>query len=42
MFSKEHTECKVEVNGVPLEQAGEMVYLRVRLSENGGTSIFVG
>ena len=27
VFCTEHIECKVEVNGVPLEQAKEMVYL---------------
>ena len=36
VFSKEHTECKVEVEGVQIEQARETVYLGVRLSENGG------
>ena len=34
VFSKEHTECKMEVDGVCIEQAREMVYLGVRLSEN--------
>ena len=34
-FSREPTECKVEVGGVQLEQAKETVYLGVRLSENG-------
>ena len=28
--------CKAEVEGVRLKQAGETVYLRVRLNENGG------
>ena len=36
VFSKDHTECKVEVEGVTIEQARETVYLGVRLSENGG------
>ena len=36
VFSKDHTECKVEVEGVTIEQAREAVYLGVRLSENGG------
>ena len=36
VFSKEYTECKVEVDGVRLKQARETVYLGVRLSENGG------
>ena len=36
VFSKEYTECKVEVNGVWLKQARETVYLGVKLSENGG------
>ena len=35
-FNKEHTECKVEVEGVTIEQVRETVYLGVRLSENGG------
>ena len=35
VFSKDHTECKVEVEGVTIEQARETVYLGVRLSENG-------
>ncbi len=34
VFSREPTECKVEVGGVQLEQARETVYLRVSLSEN--------
>ena len=36
VFSKEYTECKVEVESVQLKQARETVYLGVRLSENGG------
>ena len=36
VFSKEHTECKVEVDGVCLEQAREMVYLGIKLSRNDG------
>ena len=36
VFSKEHMECKVEVEGVMTEQAREMEYLAVGLSENGG------
>ena len=36
VLSKDHTECKVEVEGVTIEQARETVYLGVRLSENGG------
>ena len=35
VFSKEHTECKVEMEGVMIEQARETVYLGVGLSENG-------
>ena len=35
VFSREPTECKVEVGDVQLEQARETVYLGVRLSENG-------
>ena len=35
VFSREPTECKVEVGDVQLEQAWETVYLGVRLSENG-------
>ena len=35
VFSREPTECKVEVGDVQLEQAKETVYLGVRLSENG-------
>ena len=35
VFSREPTECKVEVGGLRLEQARETVYLGVRLSENG-------
>ena len=35
VFSREPTECKVEVGGVQLEQARETVYLGVRSSENG-------
>ena len=36
VYSTDHTECKVEVEGVTIEQARETVYLGVRLSENGG------
>ena len=35
VFSREPTECKVEVGDVQLEQAKETVYLGVRLSGNG-------
>ena len=35
VFCKDHTECKVEVEGVTIEQARKTVYLGVRLSENG-------
>ena len=35
VFSKECMECKVEVEGVWLQQARKTVYLGVRLSENG-------
>ena len=35
VFSKVNTECKVEVEGVKIEQTRETVYLGVRLSENG-------
>ena len=35
VFSREPTECKVEVGDVQLEQVRETVYLGVRLSENG-------
>ena len=35
VFSREPTECKVEVGDVQLEQARETAYLGVRLSKNG-------
>ena len=35
VFSKEYMECKVEVEGVCLEQVRETIYLAVRLSDNG-------
>ena len=35
VFSKDHTECKVVVEGVTIEQARETVCLGVRLSEKG-------
>lgn len=35
IFSREPTECEVEVGDVQLEQARDTVYLGVRLSENG-------
>ena len=39
VFSKDHTECKVEVEGVTIEQARETVYLGVRLSEKAGWKV---
>ena len=35
VFSREPTECKIEVGGVQIEHAWETVYLGIKLSENG-------
>ena len=36
VISKDHMECKVEVEGATIHLARETVYLGVRLSKNGG------
>ena len=42
VFSKEYTECKVEVEGVRLKQVRETVCLGLRLGDNGGMESELG